>query len=71
MATIPQVARALQTVLGPMAERAARATSLVQRTSKLTGARFVQTLVVGWLAQPQARLAQLAQTEVVPVWWTV
>src|SRR5215210_7429694 len=62
MATIPQVARALQTVLGPVAERAARATGLVQRASKLTGARFVQTLVFGWLAQPQARLSQLVQT---------
>ncbi len=62
MTTIPQVARALQQVLGPVAERAARATGFVQRTSKLTGARFVQTLVFGWLAQPQARLSQLVQT---------
>jgi len=61
MTTIPQVARVLQRVLGPVAERAARATGLVQRTSKLTGARFVQTLVFGWLAQPQARLSQLVQ----------
>jgi hypothetical protein len=62
MATIPQVAGALQRVLGPVAERAARATGLVRRASKLTGARFVQTLVFGWLAQPRARLSQLAQT---------
>ncbi len=62
MATIPQVASALQTILGPVAERAARATGFVQRASQLTGARFVQTLVFGWLAQPQARLSQLVQT---------
>jgi hypothetical protein len=62
MATIPQVASAMQRILGPVAERAARATGLVQRASKLTGARFVQTLVFGWLAQPTARLSQLAQT---------
>ncbi len=62
MATIPQVASALQAILGPVAERAGRATGFVQRASKLTGARFVQTLVFGWLAQPEARLAQLAQT---------
>jgi len=62
MATIPQVAGVLQRVLGPVAERAARATGFVQRASKLTGARFVQTLVFGWLAQPEARLSQLAQT---------
>ncbi len=61
MATIPQVARAVQRLLGPVAERAARATGLVQRASKLTGARFVQTVVFGWLAQPEARLSQLAQ----------
>lgn len=62
MATIPQVAGVLQEVLGPVAERAARATGFVRRASKLTGARFVQTLVFGWLAQPEARLSQLAQT---------
>lgn len=62
MATIPQVAGAMQEVLGPVAERAARATGFVRRASKLTGARFVQTLVFGWLAQPEARLSQLAQT---------
>ncbi len=62
MATIPQVAGVLQRVLGPVADRAARATGFVQRTSKLTGARFVQTLVFGWLARPEARLAPLAQT---------
>ena len=62
MATIPQVAGVVQEILGPVAERAARATGFVQRASKLTGARFVQTLVFGWLAQPEARLSQLAQT---------
>lgn len=62
MATIPQVAGVLREVLGPVAERAARATGLVRRASKLPGARFVQTLVFGWLAQPTARLSQLAQT---------
>jgi hypothetical protein len=62
MATIAQVAGAMQRVLGPVAERAARATGFVRRASKLTGARFVQALVFGWLAQPEARLAQLAQT---------
>jgi hypothetical protein len=62
MATRPQGAQTLQTILGPVAERAARAPSLGQRTANLTGARFVQTLVLGWLAQPQARLAQLGQT---------
>ena len=38
----------------PSARRGRRA--FVQRAAKLTGARFVQTLVFGWLAQPEARL---------------
>src|SRR5688500_4359790 len=62
MASIPQVAGVLREVLGPVAERAARATGFVRRASKLTGARFVQTLVFGWLARPEARLVELAQT---------
>lgn len=61
MITIAQVATAMQTVLGPVADRTARATGFVQRTSKLTGARFVQALVFGWLAKPEATLAHLAQ----------
>ena len=61
MPTIPHVATTLQTLLGPVADCAAAATGFVQRRSKLTGARFVQMLVFGWLAQPQARLSQLAQ----------
>jgi hypothetical protein len=61
MITIAQVATAMQTVLGPVADRAARATGFVQRTSKLTGARFVQALVFGWLSRPQATLEHLAQ----------
>ena len=61
MSTIPQVAAALQTVLGPTADAAARATGFTQRQSKLTGARFVQTLVFGWLATPQASLENLCQ----------
>lgn len=61
MPTLPQVATAMQTVLGPIADAAARRTGFVQRRSKLTGARFVQTLVFGWLANPQASLENLCQ----------
>jgi hypothetical protein len=49
MITIAQVATALQTALGPVADRAARATG------------FVQALAFGWLAQPRASLPQLVQ----------
>jgi hypothetical protein len=60
--TIPQVATALQQVLGPVADAAARASGFTQRASKLTGARFVQTLVFGWLGRPGAGLERLSQT---------
>ena len=62
MTSIPQVATALRTVLTRVANRAARATHFVQRRSKLSGAKFVQTLVFGWLANPQATYEELAQT---------
>jgi hypothetical protein len=61
-ATIPQVAKTMQVVLTDQANRAAKATKFVQRESKLTGAAFVQTLTVGWLANPQASLDELTQT---------
>lgn len=45
-----------------VADQAARASQFVQRHSKLTGAKFVQTLVFTWLAEPAATYEQLAQT---------
>ena len=62
MASIAQVSKAMQTVLTTVADTAARATGFVQRTSKLTGALFVQTLVLGFLSEPQSTREQLAQT---------
>jgi DDE family transposase len=61
MTTIPQVALAMQAVLGPVATDAARRSGFVQRRSKLSGARFVQALVFGWLANPRASLEELCQ----------
>jgi hypothetical protein len=52
----------MQTVLTTVADTAARATGFVQRTSKLTGALFTQTLTLGFLSNPQATRAELAQT---------
>ncbi len=62
MATIPQVTQAMQTVLTTVADAAARATGFVQRCSKMTGALFTQTLVLGFLANPEATREELAQT---------
>ena len=60
--TIPQVARAMREVLTTTADAAAKATRFVQRTSPLGGATFSQTLVFGFLGNPQASLEELAQT---------
>ena len=61
MLTVAQVATALQTVLTTTAESAARDAQLIQRKRKLTGAAFVQGVVFGWLAHPDATSDQLAQ----------
>jgi hypothetical protein len=62
MTTIPQVARAMREILTTTADEAARTTRFVQRTSPLSGATFSQTLVFGFLGNPQATLEELAQT---------
>ena len=61
MTTIPHVARTMRTLLTVTAETIAWQTGCVQRRSKLTGAGLVQTLVLGWLAEPAATLQQLTQ----------
>lgn len=62
MSSVPHVAHTLQTVLEEVANRLARSSGFVKRHSKMNGALFVQTLVLTWLAQPQASLEQMAQT---------
>jgi hypothetical protein len=62
MTTIAHVAATMQEVLTTTADAAARASRFVQRTSPLGGATFTQTLVFGFLANPNAALEELAQT---------
>lgn len=62
MTSVSQLCQTFQTVLTTVADRAARVTRFVQRQSKLTGAKFVQTLVFGWWDNPDASYEQLAQT---------
>ena len=62
MTSVPEVAQAMGAVLGAGADQAAAETGLVQRRSKLTGSVFTQTLVFGWLADPDASLCALTQT---------
>ena len=61
MWTGAQLGTELQTLFTTTAPILARETGFVQRASKLTGAAFVQSLLFGWLNNPQATLQQLAQ----------
>jgi hypothetical protein len=55
------IVASIQAVLIHHAEAAAHSSGFTQRRSKLSGACFVQTLVLGWLHQPQATLVNLTQ----------
>ena len=61
MASIPEVAGAIGRVLMDVATAVERSSGFVRRRSKLTGALFVQTLVLSWLQRPDASLAELSQ----------
>jgi hypothetical protein len=61
MTTIAQVADVLHNVFEDYAEGAARSSGFVQRSSKLNGPAFAQTLVFGWLGKPEASLTGLTQ----------
>ncbi len=61
MTSIPEVAEKVWRILTAVATEVERSSGFVQRRSKLTGAVFVQTVVLGWLAHPAATLEQLSQ----------
>ncbi len=62
MTSIADLVPTLQTLLTTTADQAGRDSGLIQRVRVFSGARFVQTLVFGWLGTPDATLDQLAQT---------
>jgi hypothetical protein len=62
MQSLPHLATALEQILTEVADEAAGAVGFVQRQRVLSGATFVQGLVLGWLARPHASLHQLTQT---------
>ena len=61
MKRIAEVAEVLHTVLTEVAAVAGQQSGFVQRRSKLDGATFVQTLVFGFQARPEASLESLVQ----------
>lgn len=58
--SVQSLATALQTLLTTIADRAAKDSGFVRRVRKITGAGFVQSLVLGWMADPNATLEDLA-----------
>lgn len=62
MESLAQVATALEQVLTVVADEAAVAVGFIRRRRVLTGAVFVQALVLGFLARPAATLHHLTQT---------
>jgi hypothetical protein len=65
-ASIPQLARAIRTVLTADADRAAERVGFVRRRRKISGAAFVQALVFGWIDDPRAPVDALAARCPVP-----
>jgi hypothetical protein len=62
MKKITRLAKNLQVILGEVADRAGEQSGLIQRKRKLTGSRFVQTLVLGKLGKPDASFEALSRT---------
>lgn len=65
MNTIAQIAKAMQTVLTTTADRLGRKVGFIQRSGKLDGGSFVQTLVFAFMDKPQATYEDLSQSAAV------
>ena len=61
MPSLPRVADAMRAVLTAAADEAARETGCVRRRRAFCGATWVQALVFGWLANPDAPAEERAQ----------
>jgi hypothetical protein len=59
--SIPSLADTLHTVLEEEASALARETGFIQRERQLSGADFAQTLIFGWLQEPEVTLGGLTQ----------
>jgi Transposase DDE domain len=62
MRTISQIEGALKQVFTKCAQKAGRKSGFVQRRSKLSASKWVQTLTFGYLSNPQSTLCELSQT---------
>ena len=57
--TIDKLAKILQTLFTTVADAAAKESGMIQRRRKISGAGFVQTLVLGWLGDPTSTIDEL------------
>lgn len=61
MSIITEISKKVRSVFHEIAEDCAEATGLIQRKGKVTGSNLSQTLVFGWLSNPDATLEGLSQ----------
>ncbi len=61
MTTIPELAEAMQTLLTTTADEVARKQGFVKRRRKVSGAKFAQTLVFSFLANPASTREEVRQ----------
>jgi hypothetical protein len=62
MDILSKITDAMQVVLSETADAIARKTGFIKRQRKLSGSDFAQTLVFGWLDNPDSTIEELAQT---------
>ena len=62
MNILTQISESMQVVLKETANNIARETGFIKRQRKISGSHFVQTLVFGWLSNPDSTIEELAQT---------
>jgi hypothetical protein len=61
MNSVTQVAETMQRIIGEEVEQLAREVGFIQRERVLSGADFVQGLILGWLQEPEITLDGLTQ----------
>ena len=61
MSSVTHLAETLQRIVGEEADRLARETGFIERERVLSGADFVQALILGWLQEPEITLDGLTQ----------
>src|SRR5690242_10030972 len=62
MTSVPQMMEALEHILEEEACQLAKSTGFIQRQRAFSGADFAQTLIFGWLQEPEERLDGFAQS---------